>query len=176
MMSVELVLAPGVTDSASALSYPSTNELVNSLVKALVYTHSGGEDPEHFSGYGRYGALQVDVDFRKRMHMFTLFHCGPGSLPYQDQVWGCKCRSKAFVGTLIYWFSLADFNVDEFKLVSASHCKFPKLIVNFIDGEEAQGSRRYPTIPPQLDFPTYIEAFSHQTTETVRVSSVSPGT
>ncbi len=175
-MPVELVLAPGVLDSASSLSYPYTNELVNSFIKARVYTDAGDEDTESFSAFGRYGAFDVDIDFRKHLHITTHLNSGLGLLPFQYWVWGCRCRDMDYVGTEIRRILLADFNVDEFKLVNASPCRLPRLTVNSIDGQEAQGSRPYPTIPPQLDFSTYIEALSHQTPETVRVSTLSPGT
>ncbi len=45
-MFVGLVLALGVTDSASSLPYPYTNELVNSFIKARIYTRVAGEDGE----------------------------------------------------------------------------------------------------------------------------------
>ncbi len=123
-MSIELVLAPGVTDSASSLSYPYTNELVNSVLKTWVYAPAGNEDIESFSAFGRYGVFDVDLDFRKRLHMTTHLYSAPGSLPIQDQVWGCRCRFKPYVGGDIRWILLADFNVDEFKLVRASPCQF----------------------------------------------------
>ncbi len=120
MISVELVLAPGVPDSASSLSYPYTNELINSVIKAWVYIYAGDEDPESFSAFGRYGVFDVGVDFRKRLHTVTHLYSETRSLPGQGQVWGCRCRRKDYVGTRICWISLADFNVNEFKMVSAS--------------------------------------------------------
>ncbi len=178
MISVELVLAPGVTDSASTLSCPHTNELANSVIKDYVYFRVGSEDREKFSALGSFGVFDVDVDFRKRLYIATRLYGAPGSRSGRHQIWGCKCRYRHYVGSDIHWFPLANFNVSEFKSVSAlaRRFKFSKLIANFIDGHEAQGSRPYPTIPPQLDFPTYIESFSHQTTETVRVCTVSHGT
>ncbi len=124
-MSVELVHAPGVPDSASSLSYPYTNELVNSVIKAWVYIYAGDEDAESFSVFGRYGEFQVDVDFRKRLHIDTYLISGTGSLPDQYHFWGCRCRAKNYMGTEINWISLAGFNVDGFKLVSDSPCQFP---------------------------------------------------
>ncbi len=115
MMSVELALASGVTDSLSSLSYPYTNELVNSFIKAWAYTYAGEEDMERFSVFGRYGAYQIDVDFRKRLHIVSHLYNGTA----YGRMWGCRCRYKLNVGSVIYWASLADFNVDEFKLVSA---------------------------------------------------------
>ncbi len=137
MMLVELVLAPGVTDSASSLSYPYTNELVNSVIKANVYIRVGHEDGESFSALGVYGVFDVDIDFSKWLHIVAYLYSVPGSPPGQAQIWGCRCRFKNYMGTLIHWISLADFDVDEFHLVSASPCKFPKLIDISIDGQEA---------------------------------------
>ncbi len=120
MMPVELVLAPGVAESASSLSYPYTNELVNSFIKACVYAYVGDEDLKNFSAFGRYGVFDVDVDFCKRLHIITLLNSAPGSLSYQYRIWGCRSRYKCYVGTEFECISLADFNIDKFKLVSAS--------------------------------------------------------
>ncbi len=114
------MLAPGVIDSASSLSYPYTNELVNSLIKALVYTYAGAEDGESFSASGRHGVFHVDMDFRRRLHIVTHLGNVSPSLPFQGQIWGCRCRVRDYKGTEITWISLADFNADKFKLVSAS--------------------------------------------------------
>ncbi len=120
-MSVELVLAPGVTDSASSLSYPYANELVNSAIKAWVYTYAGDEDRENFSALGAFGVFYINTDFRKRLRIVTHFYvAGTGPLPVRNQVWGCRCRDKWYVRASITWISLADFDVNKFKLVSAS--------------------------------------------------------
>ncbi len=119
-----------MTDSVSSLSYPYTNELVNSFIKDRVYTRAGDEDPESFSVLGRYGAFGVDFDFRKSLHVATRLTRASGSHPFQSIVWGCRCRCKVDVGTRIYWITLADFDVDKFKMVGASPCKFPQLIEN----------------------------------------------
>ncbi len=119
--------------------------------------------------------FDVRVDFRKCLHITTHLYSETRSLPGQGQVWGCRYRIKSYVGTEIGLISLADFNVDDFKLVCFLPCELPQLIVNLIDGQEAQGSQPIATIPPQLDFPTYIEALSDQIPETVRVSTISHG-
>ncbi len=66
MMSVELVVARGVTDSASCLSYPYTNELVNSVIKARVYICVGHEDGESFSATGAYGAEESEAAVQRK--------------------------------------------------------------------------------------------------------------
>ncbi len=120
MMSVELVVAPGVADSASSLSYPYTNELVNSVIKASVYIHAGHEDWESFTAFGRYGVFDVDIDFRKYLHLLTHLFSGTGSYPAQSRIWGCRRNYNSYVGTEISWIFLAGFNVDQFKSVCAS--------------------------------------------------------
>ncbi len=175
MMLVELVLAPGMADSASYLSYPYTNELVNSVIKAFVYIRVGTEDRESFSALGAYGVFDVDVDFHKWLHIAAYLASWPGSLPGQGQIWGCRYRFKLYMGTWIHWISLADFDVDEFHLVSTSPCKFPQLIDISIDGQEARRSRHYPTLPPERHFASFTTALSRQT-ESVRVSTSSHGT
>lgn len=120
-MSVELVLASDVLDSASSLSCPYTNELVNSIIKARVYVSVGTEDVNSFSALGAYGMFNVDVDFRKRLHIDTyIYSAATGSHPFHFLFWGVRGCFKLYVGTEIRWFSLVEFNVDEFKLVSAS--------------------------------------------------------
>ncbi len=126
MMSVELVLAPGVANSASSLSYPYTNELVNSIIKATVYLSVGDEDFDSFSTLGAYGVFDIDLDFRKCLLLDTHFLSKTGSVPSQGRVWGCRRRFRYYVGTSIFWIRLADFDVNEFKSVSDSPCKFPK--------------------------------------------------
>ncbi len=118
MMSTELVLAPSVTDSAASLSYPHANELVNSFIKAWVYACVGDEDRDRFSALGAFGVFDVDIDFRKCMHIATYLYSGTGSLPSPSWFWGCRCRFKYYAGTSINWISLADFDVNEFKMVS----------------------------------------------------------
>ena len=119
-MSVELVRASGVADSASTLSYPYTNELVNSAIKDWVYSAFGNEDTESFSALGVFGALGVACDFRKCLHVSTHPGSEDGSLPWSGMMWGCQCRSKGYPGTRIIWISLDKFDVNEFKLVSIS--------------------------------------------------------
>ncbi len=120
MMSVELVTVPSVDDSAPSLSYPYTNELVNSFIKAMVYTHVGVEDTDSFSVLGRSGVFDVDVDFRKRLHIVTYIDSVLSPFSVHTWLWGCKCRFKLYVGTEINLISLAEFNVNEFKSVSDS--------------------------------------------------------
>lgn len=76
-MSAELVLASGVTDSGSTLSYPYTNELVNSFIKAKVYIEFGDEDTGSFSALGVFGALGANCDFHKNLHVSTHLRQGP---------------------------------------------------------------------------------------------------
>ncbi len=120
MTSVELVPARGVADSASSLSCPYTNELVNSVIKAWVYISVGDEDSDSFSALGAYGVFDADIDFRKCLHIDTHLDSGTGSPPFQGRIWGCRCRCKSYTGTFITWISLADFVVDEFKLAGVS--------------------------------------------------------
>jgi len=87
--------------------------LVNSLIKAGVYTEVGVEGGENFSGPGGLGALDANLDFRKRLHIHTHLRniLGPDS----SSRWGCRCRHKCYQGTRIVWVSLAGFDVNEFK-------------------------------------------------------------
>ncbi len=160
----------------SSLSYPYKNELVNSFIKAWVYIRAGDEDMRSLSVLGQCGVFGVDIDFRKYLHISTHYISASGSFPIPALLWGYTCRYMVYGGTEIVWITLADFDVEKFKAVSASPCKFPQLIVNCIDGQETPRSWHYPTIPPQPHFPTYIETVSYQSLETARVSTLSPGT
>ena len=119
-VSVELVLASGVADSVSTLSYPYTNELVNSFIKDCVYSEFGTEDSESFSALGVIGALGATCDFRKHLHAATPPEGEDGSLPWCGILWGCECRFKSYPGTRIRWISLDKFDINEFKLVNIS--------------------------------------------------------
>lgn len=112
-------------DSASSLSHPYTNELVNSLIKASVYIDVGSEDSRSFSVAGGFGALNAECDFRKSLHVFTNLVSVAGPFPRNGWVWGCQRRAKLYPGTRIVWVSLAKFNVSEFKLVSTPHTYNP---------------------------------------------------
>jgi len=118
----ELVLAPGVPDSAFSLSYPSTNELVNSLIKVCIYRTLDSEDSEKFSATGEVG-LNAACDFRKHLHIVTHFTRvlrPDSSRPTRSLLWGCECRVKCLPGIFITWVSRAGFskfNVPEFKLM-----------------------------------------------------------
>lgn len=116
-MFADLVLAPGVADSRSSLSYPYTSELVNSLIKARVYMTFGDDDTESFSTFGAFGTLGADRDFRKWLHVVTHLFSGISSLPFNVRTWGCQFKCRSYPGTIIAWASLAEFNVNEFKLV-----------------------------------------------------------
>ncbi len=97
-MSVELVLAPGVTNSASSLSYPCANESLNKVIKALVYIRAGDEDEYNFSVHGAYGVFDVNINFRKWLHLASYFNSAFSSV-FSGLYWGCRCRSKYYVGT-----------------------------------------------------------------------------
>lgn len=157
-MPIELIRAPGVTDSASSLSYPYTNELVNSLIKARVYISVGREDSQSFSAPGGLGALGADLDFRKRLHILTHFGSTIGSLPSSGFRWGCECRAKSSPGTRVCWIPLDKFNVDEFKLVNPSigPITFLTLIVHFPDDQATQASKLRPKISSQMEFPDQV--------------------
>lgn len=115
-------------DSASSLSYPYTNELVNSLIKAWVYYEAGNEHSENFSQPGSEGRGPpgAERDYRKHLQVFTylgrVIPAEPNSVTTR-LLWGCECRTKSFPGTYIAWISGNDFSkfsVNEFKRVRAS--------------------------------------------------------
>ncbi len=81
----------------------------------------GDEDVKGFSVLGTFGVFNVDLDFRKRLLIVTHLYSLLGMPPFHTWLWGCRCRSKRYVGTSIYWISLTEFDVNKFKLVNASH-------------------------------------------------------
>ena len=109
-----------MADSASTLSYPHTSELVNSLIKRGAYAEFGNEDARSFSSLTGFGVLAATCDFRKHLHVDTHLAGEKGSLPGSYIMWGCECRGKAYSGTRIYWFSLDEFDINEFKMVTIS--------------------------------------------------------
>lgn len=119
-MCIELILPPDVTDSGSSLSCPCTDELVNSLTKAWVYIVVGLEDPESFSAPGGFGISDASCDFRKHLHTTTHLWSHINSHPCEVLLWGCKCRRIVYPGASIHWISLAEFDINEFKLVHLS--------------------------------------------------------
>ncbi len=113
-----------MTDSASSLSYPHTNELVNLSIKDWVYASAGREDSQSFLVLGRYGAFGVDFDFRKSLHTVTRVTRAFRSRPTPDMIWGFVGKHQVYVGTSINWVNLAKLDVEKFKTVGASPCKF----------------------------------------------------
>ncbi len=107
-----------MTDSASSLSYPYMNELVNSFIKAAVYAGVGAEDEESFTALGSFRVFDIDIDFRKRLYLSTHIFCFVNTLR-SDPLWGCGSRFKYYLGTEIAWIALDDFDINEFKSVSA---------------------------------------------------------
>lgn len=113
-----MVTAPGVSGSGSSLSYPHTNELINSLIKARVYIHIGAEDAENFPIPGDPAGLRGECDFRKHFHIVTNFWVRR-PVAKSALVWGCECLQKTWPGTRIRTISWAKFDVNEFKLVGS---------------------------------------------------------
>ena len=119
---IELDLAPNIIDSASTLSYPSTNELVNSLIKACVYQALDNEDSENFSASGEVG-LDAGCDFRKHLHIvthLTRMLLPDPSRPTRSLLWGCECRVKCLSGAFVACISrsgFSKFNVSDFRQV-----------------------------------------------------------
>jgi len=121
-ISLELVLAPEFRDSASSLSSPYTNELVNSLIKAFVYKHVA-------CGFSRrpYYPIEnkdeIDCDHRKNLHVATSISRTLNLNP--DVVFctifrSCRCYAKAILGTRIMWLRGSEFrkfDIAKFKQV-----------------------------------------------------------
>jgi len=102
-----LVLAPGVPDSAASLSYPYTNELINSLLKAYVYVEVGGEDPAGFPVLRESRRSDADCDFRKRMYIWSTW---PGPVrTFGSWLWGCYSHMKGVPGAEIGYISPSGF-------------------------------------------------------------------
>ncbi|KAF9442347.1 hypothetical protein P691DRAFT_765312 [Macrolepiota fuliginosa MF-IS2] len=100
-MSHDLTLAHGMADSASSLSWPYTNELVNSVLKACVYDWA-------FDACFQYGRLpEIEhqllqcfgrADFHKARQNEVMLYAGNSD--FRDYTcWGCDAHSKLIHGT-----------------------------------------------------------------------------
>jgi hypothetical protein len=116
------VLAPGFPGSASSLSHPYTNELVNSLIKAWVYHYVTRGFSKH-----PYDPLEnrdeVDCDHRKNLYVATsvsrTLNLNPDA-PFRRTFWSYQCYAKATIGTRITWLRGSEFrkfDIAEFKQV-----------------------------------------------------------
>ncbi|KAF9447987.1 hypothetical protein P691DRAFT_730472 [Macrolepiota fuliginosa MF-IS2] len=118
----ELGLAHGVPDSASSLSWPSTNELVNSMLKALVYDWAfdtcfiHGDLPEiECQLLQRFGR----VDFRKVQRNWVMLYAGLDGVLGTTR-WNCRGGLKITPGAQLFhvpqdqfrtWFNVIKFKV-----------------------------------------------------------------
>ncbi|KAF9442811.1 hypothetical protein P691DRAFT_788958 [Macrolepiota fuliginosa MF-IS2] len=92
----ELILAPGIPDSASSLSYPDTNELINSIIKAqiLVYAHAMiGTLPDLSGMDSRWVQQSQYGDFRKHLHIHATL-CPPNGELFSLLVRGYRGMAK----------------------------------------------------------------------------------
>ncbi|KAF9444413.1 hypothetical protein P691DRAFT_778274 [Macrolepiota fuliginosa MF-IS2] len=120
----DLVLAHGVADSASSLSWPYTNELVNSMLKACVYDWAfdicfwWGNLPEiERQLLERFG----HADFRKaRQNQVVLYAGYNGLVPCIR--WDCYAHRKLIRGTQLFRVPRdqfqKNFDVTKFKAVT----------------------------------------------------------
>ncbi|KAF9445802.1 hypothetical protein P691DRAFT_734370 [Macrolepiota fuliginosa MF-IS2] len=117
---LELTLAPNVPDSASSLSWPYTNEFVNSLLKALVYDwtfmtcFSFGHVPDiEIQSLQRFS----HADFRKFQENRTMLYAGHGGWLASVR-WGWCADVKVISRTQLFRVPPVEFrNIDvaEFK-------------------------------------------------------------
>ncbi|KXN85938.1 hypothetical protein AN958_10699 [Leucoagaricus sp. SymC.cos] len=114
-------LAPTADNSAISLSFPSTNEFVNSIIKASTYSfiHEACQD---ISGHPNInsGLRQIfaQADFRKALYIRTTLS-EQGSLR-SGKIGNCPGRMQITDGSLIFWSSHGGFSndrVDNFKRV-----------------------------------------------------------
>lgn len=153
LIPLELVLAPGVPDSAASLSYPYTNELINSLLKIHVYDTVGDEDPHSFPAPRESRGSDADCDFRKRLHVST--GLADINYAYSHLLWGCESQARSFPGMKIEYISRSGFhkfNITEFRLVNSLSLIYDILIsiLNFKDGQTAGAGKYSPTTSPEL--------------------------
>ncbi|KAF9441166.1 hypothetical protein P691DRAFT_766631 [Macrolepiota fuliginosa MF-IS2] len=107
----ELFLAPGVPGSAPSLSWPHTNGLVNSMLKACVYDwvssscfefiRHPGVEPQLMRHFGR-------ADFRKAQENMTVVFAEHSAL-LGSWSWGYRGKCKYIRGTCLFRTLLSTF-------------------------------------------------------------------
>lgn len=127
-ISLGLVLAPGFPDSASSLSHPYTNELVNSVIKAWAYT---SVTRGFFSGSYYPNKEEIHCDYRKNLYVTTSV-CRTVShtpdAPFRSWFRNHLCFAKVVLGTQIMWLRGSQFHkfgIAEFKQVKYFHPSYP---------------------------------------------------
>ncbi len=118
-MSLDLVRAPGTPTPTSTLSYPYTNELVNSFVEASLYNNISGEEAP--SG--------ADFDFRKQLYVTTSISRAifTNEDVIETTLRHCAGSSKYAHRTALAWLQPGEFpkfSVSRFKGVSP-----PRIII-----------------------------------------------
>lgn len=135
-----LVLAPGFRDSTSSLSYPHTTELVNSLIKACVYSNIARvilRSPYHLTE----NKEEIDCDLRKNLYVSTglsrTVTLNPDT-PFRCWFFGCQSYGKAVLGTRMTWLRGSEFrkfDIAEFKQVKQHLLScFNKALTNILEG------------------------------------------
>ncbi|KAF9443699.1 hypothetical protein P691DRAFT_808462, partial [Macrolepiota fuliginosa MF-IS2] len=107
----DLILAHGVADSASSLSWPYTNELVNSVLKACVYEWAfdacfqWGSLPEiEHQFLQRFGR----ANFRKARQNQVMLYAGHSGFVFGGR-WGCDGHFKFIRGTGLFRVPRGEF-------------------------------------------------------------------
>ncbi|KAF9442369.1 hypothetical protein P691DRAFT_779436 [Macrolepiota fuliginosa MF-IS2] len=100
----ELALAHGLPDSASSLSWPYTNELVNSVLKSCVYDWAF----ETCFNFGRFPEIERPLlryfdraDFRKALRNDTMLYAGHSGFVNAIR-WDCDGHSRVSRGTELF--------------------------------------------------------------------------
>lgn len=122
-MVVDLVPAPDFPDSASSLSYPYENELVNSLIKAWVYRFVASQFTRKL--YDRdEGKQEIECDHRKNLYVVATIWIALNpnpNVPFTTWLSNCRCHSRSLPGTRITWLrggEFRKFDITRFKQVS----------------------------------------------------------
>ncbi|KAF9444985.1 hypothetical protein P691DRAFT_777890 [Macrolepiota fuliginosa MF-IS2] len=140
----ELGLAPGLPDSASSLSWPYTNELVNSVLKAWVYDSAF----ETCFGFGRLPEIEHQLlqrfgcaDFRKARRNEAMLYAGHSAFLKATR-WNCRGPSKVTHGAQLFrvpgdhfqtWFDVVGFKavIKRWKECGIIQPYYPNLTTRF---------------------------------------------
>lgn len=123
-MTLELALAPGISDSASSLSNPCMNEFVNSFIKLDVYVWVSGISGSIAELPGLELKSRRKFGRKDSLKSFAISAARFGDSLVSVKFQGCSGLRKQIRNTKIFWTYDSDFDnpdVTFFKQVMPAH-------------------------------------------------------